>query len=194
MNHQINLIDVKNKLESAHSELMETLSEPEKIQLSYLNLDPYFTFKSVKGRGGKCSTDKLPLLKRIVNLLMITKVNGGKRDKAQNILFEALASVENRTQKNPFLILIKSILNTLPYAGCRNIKYGAGYLTKSVVLTPRKGLSKCLKWIFHRHKRVNKSGSLTLAQEILSASENKSDSFAVGKCRESIKQYLGANI
>ena len=109
----------------------------------------------------------------------------GKYSKNMKIIIEALDAIEKKTQKNPIEILLKAIENSAPRDEITVIEYGGARYPQAVDVSPMRRVNLAIRWLVHgaSDRAFNKKKSIVqgLAEEIVLASENNGDSFAVRK-------------
>jgi small subunit ribosomal protein S7 len=108
------------------------------------------------------------------------------------IILEAFDAIEKKTGKNPVEVLIKAIENSAPRDEITVIEYGGARYPQAVDVSPLRRVNLAIRWIIHgaSDKAFNKKKTIVqgLTDEIILASENNGDSFAVKKRNESEKQ------
>jgi len=170
----------------------------------YINLDEKLVLKShgryVKDKFGK---GKVNIIERLANLVSVPG-HRGKKHKIQTshasgkyaqkikVILGALEIIEKRTNQNPLQILVKAIENSAPRDEITTIEYGGAKYPQAVDTSPLRRLNLALRNLIHgaydkafRKKTKIQEG---LAEEILLASENSTESHAVQKKNESEKQ------
>lgn len=173
----------------------------------YINLDAKLVLKShgrVRERFGKA---RVNIVERLINELtvpghrakkhkIITRWATGKFSKLAKVVIEALKKIEQETKQNPVAVLVKALENSAPRDEITVIEYGGARYPQAVDTAPTRRLSLALRNIVHGayDKSFNKKISIaeTLAKEIIAASRNSNESFAVSKRNEAEKQANAA--
>ena len=170
---------------------------------SVINLQPKLVLKSYGRNVQKMGQTKVNVVERLMNKLAVAGHRGrkhkielgrvtGKYTKNMNIILAALKIVEERTKKNPVQVLINAIEHSAPRDEITVIEYGGARYPQAVDVAPLRRVNLALKHIIHgaSDKAFNKKKTITqaLAEEIILASENSGDSFAVKKRNEAEKQ------
>ncbi len=127
-------------------------------------------------------------VERLINKLMRTEKWTGKKYSAYSILKDAFDIVEKRTKQNPIQALINSIENASPREEVTRLRYGGIAVPKAVDVSPSRRLDIALRNIalgatkssFKNKKPIE----VCLAEEIINASKNSADSYAVSKKEE----------
>jgi len=168
-----------------------------------INLEPKLALKSHGRNVQKFGQMKVNVVERLINKLAVAGHRGkkhkimvgtstGKYTRNAKIVVEALKMIEKKTGKNPVEVFVKAVENSAPRDETTVIEYGGARYPQAVDVSPARRVSLALKHIVHgaSDKAFGKKKSLSqaLAEEILLASENNGDSFAVRKRNEAEKQ------
>jgi small subunit ribosomal protein S7 len=168
-----------------------------------INLQPKLILKSHGRNTQKFGQVKVNVVERLMNRVGVSGHRGkkhriekgnatGKYSKNMKNVLEAFRIIEAKTQKNPIEVFVKAIENSAPRDEVTAIEYGGARYPQAVDVAPLRRLNLALRWITQgsSDKVFNKKKSLAqgLAEEILLASENNGESFAVRKRNESEKQ------
>ncbi len=115
----------------------------------------------------------------------------GKRSLAENIVYDALRKVENKTGKDPLQTLKKAVDNIKPLLEVKSRRVGGATYQVPVEVPMRRGTTLAIRWLitFARRRR-ERSMSERLAAEILDASGGAG---AAVKRREDIHKMAEAN-
>ena len=144
--------------------------------IKYICLDetlvPHTSGRHVKRQFAK---SKVSIVERLMNKIMRTHLNSGKKNKAYNIVKEALEIINKRTKKNPVQVLVTAVENTAPREETTRIKYGGIGYQVAVDISPQRRVD-----LFKNRKSVAEC----LADELILASEEDSRSFALQKAEE----------
>jgi small subunit ribosomal protein S7 len=168
-----------------------------------INLNPKLIIQTHGRNFAKFGQTKVNVIERLVNKLSVAGHRGrkhkvevgrstGKYSKNMKIILNALKEVEKRAGKNPIQVLVKAIENASPRDEITVIEYGGARYPQAVDVAPLRRVNLALKHIVHgsSEKAFGKKKKLyqALAEEIILASENNGESFAVRKKVESEKQ------
>lgn len=168
-----------------------------------INLEPKLILKSQGRYVQKFGQAKMNVVERLMNKLSVAGHRGkkhriilgrstGKYSKNMKIVLEAFKIVEKKTGKNPVGVLVKAIENAAPRDEITVIEYGGARYPQAVDVSPLRRVNLALKHIVHgaSDKAFNKKKNITqgLADEIIMASEENQESFAVKKKREAEAQ------
>lgn len=168
----------------------------------YINLEPRLLVKSRGRHREKFGKAKVNIVERLINVLanpghrgkkhkIITRV-AGKYSQEAKVVLETFKIIEEKTKTNPIQILVKAIENSAPRDEITTIEYGGARYPQAVDTAPLRRLNLALRNIVHgAHDKAfgtKKKISETLANEIILASQNSNESFAVTKKIETEKQ------
>jgi len=168
-----------------------------------INLEPKLILKSQGRNVQKFGQTKVNVVERLMNRLAVAGHRGkkhkiifgrstGKYSKNMKTVLEAFKIIEKRTEKNPVEVLVKAIENSAPRDEITVIEYGGARYPQAVDVSPLRRLNLALKHLIHggSDKAFNKKKNIAqgLAEEIIMASENNGESFAIKKKNEAEKQ------
>lgn len=170
----------------------------------YINLEPKIMPKT-GGRniGTRFHKSKNFIVERLINKVMVPGHKGkkhkissshttGKGHKAYNIVEKALMIVEQKTNKNPIAVLVKSIEKAAPREEILTITYGGAKYPKAVECAPQRRVDIVLRLFvqgaYQKSFNSKKSISAALADEILAAHDVSASSNAIQKKHELERQ------
>ena len=90
---------------------------------------------------------KLNVVERLINSLMRSGKNSGKKAKATNIVKEAFEIINLRTGKNPIEVLVKAVENASPCEDTTRISYGGVVYHLSVDVAPQRRIDLAIRHI-----------------------------------------------
>jgi len=169
----------------------------------YINLEPKLLVKSYGRVKEKFAKRKINLLEMFANLVAVpghrgkkhkiqTNWKSGKYSQNMRIVLNCLKIIEEKTKQNPVQVLVSAIENAAPRDGITTIEYGGARYPQAVDLSPLKRLTMTLRNIVQGSydKSFNKKTKIeeALANEIIKAYNQESDSYAITKKKESEKQ------
>lgn len=127
-------------------------------------------------------------IERLLNKIMRSEKWTGKKYSAYKILKEAFDLVAERTKLNPVQLLVDAIENAAPREEVTRLKYGGIAVPKAVDVAPSRRVDVALRNIAIGATKAsykNKKPIVNcLADEIINASKNDQNSFAVSKKEE----------
>ena len=168
-----------------------------------INLEPKILLKSHGRNRKEFGKTKVNVVERIISLLqvpgsrgkkhtIVTRWSTGKYNNCAKIMIDTLKIIEKQTGKNPVAVLVKAIENAAPRDTVTAIEYGGARYPQSVDISPIRRVNIVLRYLVHGayDKAFNKKATMreALAKEIILASENSSESFAISKKNDSEKQ------
>ena len=157
--------------------------------VKYICLDetlvPHTSGRHVKRQFAK---SKISIVERLMNKIMRTHLNSGKKNKAYLIVKEALEIINRRTKQNPVQVLVKAVENTAPREEITRVKYGGIGYQVAVDISPQRRVDLSLGFLtrgtLQSSFKNRKSVAECLADELIRASEEDSRSFALRKAEE----------
>ncbi len=168
-----------------------------------INLTPKLALKSHGRSVQRMGQTQVNIVERLINRLGTAGHRGkkhriifgrstGKYTKNAKLVLEAFDLIEKKTNQNPVAVFVKAIENTAPRDEITVIEYGGARYPQAVDVSPLRRVNLSLRWIVHgaSDKAFNKKKTISqgLADEIIMASQNNGESFAVKKKNEAEKQ------
>jgi small subunit ribosomal protein S7 len=130
----------------------------------------------------------MPIVERLINKLMQTENNTGKKQLAIRIVRDAFEIVNKKTKRNPIEVLVEAIANTGPREETVRLKYGGINVPKSVDTAPLRRVDSAIGFIaeatLKASRKSKKPASAILADELIAASKGDAKCFSVGKKEE----------
>ncbi len=169
----------------------------------YINLEPKLVVKSQGRIREKFSKGKINLIEIFANLIAVpghrgkkhkiqTKWKTGKYSQNMKIVLDCLKIIEEKTKQNPIQVLVKALENAAPRDGVTVIEYGGARYPQAVDVSPLRRVTMTLRHIVQGSydKSFNKKTKIiqALANEIIKAYNNDTDSYAMAKKNDSEKQ------
>ena len=155
----------------------------------YVNLHTMIVPHSCgKLAGQQFNKSNMLIVERLINKLMQTEHNTGKKELAIRIVREAFEIINKKTKKNPVQVLVDAVANAGPREETVRLKYGGINVPKSVDTAPQRRGDVALRFITDgvlqaSHKK-KKSVSEALAEELIAAANGDTRSYAVSKREE----------
>jgi len=173
-----------------------TIEDPTIAQ--YISLEPVY-FPHSHGRHAKRYLGKarVNLIERLANKLMrggtgekiggkVIRTEGrlqGKKTKTLKIIKEAFEIIEQRTKQNPVQLLVKAVENSAPREDVTRVEYGGVMYPVAVDISALRRVNVALRNIalaaiikaFGNKKTISEA----LAEEIILASSNDANSYAI---------------
>jgi len=154
----------------------------------YINLDEVVLPHS----GGRKANDKfksdIPIVEQLINKIMRSHENTGKKNKAFKIVKEAFEKIHSETGENPVQLLVHAIENAGPREETVRLKQGGISIQKPIDVSSQRRVNVSLTLIAEGAKKSsfkNDQGIVaSLADEIIKASNQDMSSYAVQKKEE----------
>ncbi|MGD0643496.1 MAG: 30S ribosomal protein S7 [Candidatus Bathyarchaeia archaeon] len=155
----------------------------------YLNLTPMVAPHSMgRHEHQRFRKAKVNVVERLINSLMRSGKNSGKKAKATNIVKEAFEIIYARTGKNPIEVLVKAVENASPCEDTTRISYGGVVYHLSVDVAPQRRIDLAIRHISEgaRAASINNPRSIqeTLADELVLAANKDIKSAGIAKRNE----------
>ena len=154
----------------------------------YVNLHSMIVPHSCgKLNGGEFGKSHMLIVERLINRLMQSEQNTGKKHLAISIVKDAFAIIAKRTKQNPVQVLVEAVTNAGPREETVRLKYGGINVPKSVDTAPQRRVDSALKFItegVQKASRGKKSVAAALADELIAASKGDVKAYSVGKKEE----------
>jgi small subunit ribosomal protein S7 len=155
----------------------------------YLNLTPMVAPHSMgRHEHQRFRKAKLNVVERLINSLMRSGKNSGKKAKATNIVKEAFEIINLRTGKNPIDVLVKAVENASPCEDTTRVSYGGVVYHLSVDVAPQRRIDLAIRHISEgaRAASINNPRSIqeTLADELVLAANKDIKSAGIAKRNE----------
>ncbi len=130
---------------------------------------------------------KSQIVTRFVNVIM----RDGKKSTAERILYDALATIEERTKEDPMKVFQRAIENVKPAVEVKSRRVGGSTYQIPVEVRPSRRLALSMRWILiNARKRSERTMSAKMAGELMDAAEHRG---AAVKKREDTHRMADAN-
>ena len=128
------------------------------------------------------------IVERLINRLMQTENNTGKKQLAIRIVRDAFEIINKKTRRNPVEVLVEAIANAGPREETVRLKYGGINVPKSVDTAPMRRVDTAIGFLAEATLKGSstskKSASAVLADELIAASKGDMKCYSVGKKEE----------
>jgi small subunit ribosomal protein S7 len=128
------------------------------------------------------------IVERLINRLMQTENNTGKKQLAIRIVRDAFEIINKKTKRNPVEVLVEAIGNSGPREETVRLKYGGINVPKSVDTAPLRRVDTAIGFLAEATLKGSstskKSASAVLADELIAASKGDMKCYSVGKKEE----------
>ena len=155
----------------------------------YLNLTPMVAPHSMgRHEHQRFRKAKVNIVERLINGLMRSGKNSGKKAKATNIVKETFEIINLRTNKNPIEVLVQAVENASPCEDTTRVSYGGVVYHLSVDVAPQRRIDLAIRHITEGARASSKNNPRsiqeTLADELVLAAAKDIKSAAVAKRNE----------
>ncbi|WP_224270190.1 30S ribosomal protein S7 [Haloprofundus salinisoli] len=153
----------------------------------YLNVTP---IAHTMGRHASKQFRKseISVVERLINRLMQSEDNTGKKQKALGIVRDAFELVHERSEENPAQVLVRAVENAAPREETVRLKYGGISVPKAVDVAPQRRVDQALKFIADgvasASYKSTTSAAEALAQQLLGAAEYDVQSYPISQKEE----------
>ncbi|MGE5574960.1 MAG: 30S ribosomal protein S7 [Ignavibacteria bacterium] len=155
----------------------------------YLNLTPMVAPHSMgRHEHQRFRKAKVNIVERLINGLMRSGKNSGKKAKATNIVKETFEIINIRTNKNPIEVLVQAVENASPCEDTTRVSYGGVVYHLSVDVAPQRRIDLAIRHITEGARASSKNNPRsiqeTLADELVLAANKDIKSVAIAKRNE----------
>ena len=186
--------------------MAQTIAQPEDIRLfqkwtfkdiavvdiglqRYLNLTPMVAPHSMgRHEHQRFRKAKVNIVERLINGLMRSGRNSGKKAKATNIVKETFEIIYLRTNRNPIEVLVKAVENASQCEDTTRVSYGGVVYHLSVDVAPQRRIDLAIRHITEGARASSKNNPRsiqeTLADELVLAANKDIKSVAIAKRNE----------
>jgi small subunit ribosomal protein S7 len=133
-----------------------------------------------------------PIYRSVLVTQLVNKVlSRGKRGLAEKIVYDALTTIEERTQAEPIATLKRAVENTKPNLEVKSRRVGGATYQVPVEVRPRRATTLSIRWLVgYARQRREKTMAERLANELLDASNGVG---AAAKRREDMHKMAESN-
>jgi small subunit ribosomal protein S7 len=131
---------------------------------------------------------QISIVERLINRLMQTDENTGKKQLTTRITREAFDIIHSRTGENPVQVLVRAVENSAPREETVRLKYGGISVPKAVDVSPQRRVDQALMFIAQGvHRSTFKSetdAAEALASQLIGGSNNDVNTYSVEQKEE----------
>ena len=163
------------------------------IQFSDPSTERYITITPVAHTMGRHASkqfqkSEISIVERLINRLMQTDENTGKKQKTLNVTRDAFDIINERTDENPIQVLVQAVENAAPREETVRLKYGGISVPKAVDVAPQRRVDQALKFIAEGvHGSSFKTSTdveEALASQLIGAANDDVNTYAVSQKEE----------
>lgn len=138
--------------------------------------------------GKQFQKSEISVVERLINRLMQTSSNTGKKQQATRIVREAFDLVAERADENPIQVLVRAVENAAPREETVRLKYGGISVPQAVDVAPQRRVDQALMFIAEgTHSASFKSPTdahEALASQLIGAANYDVQSYAINQKEE----------
>ncbi|EMA43376.1 30S ribosomal protein S7 [Halococcus saccharolyticus] len=97
--------------------------------------------------GKQFQKSEVSIVERLINRLMQTDSNTGKKQQATRIVRKAFEEVHDRTDENPIQVLVTAVENAAPREETVRLKYGGISVPQAVDVAPQRRVDQALMFL-----------------------------------------------
>ncbi|UPM44060.1 30S ribosomal protein S7 [Halocatena salina] len=131
---------------------------------------------------------EISIVERLINRLMRTEENTGKKGMTTKIVREAFDIVHDRTEENPVQVLVTAVENAAPREETVRLKYGGISVPQAVDVAPQRRVDQALKFLAEgAHEASFKSTTSVeqaLAEQLIGSSNYDVQTYAINQKEE----------
>ncbi|SFR96368.1 SSU ribosomal protein S7P [Halomicrobium zhouii] len=131
---------------------------------------------------------EISIVERLINRLMQTDENTGKKQLATTIVEDAFDIIAEQTDENPVQVLVTAVENSAPREETVRLKYGGISVPKAVDVAPQRRVDQGLKFlaegVYGDSFKTNTDAEDALAQQLIGAADGDVQTYAVNQKEE----------
>jgi len=130
----------------------------------------------------------ISIVERLINRLMQTEENTGKKQQTMNIVRDAFDLVHARTDENPVQVLVRAVENAAPREETVRLKYGGISVPKAVDVAPQRRVDQAVMFIAQGTYRASfktpTDAHEALADQLVGAANYDVQTYAISQKEE----------
>ena len=138
--------------------------------------------------GKQFKKSEIGIVERLINRLMQTERNTGKKQQVLNIVRDGFEIVHERTEENPVQVLVRAVENAAPREETVRLKYGGISVPKAVDVAPQRRVDQALKFVadgIHSASfKSNTDAAEALATQLVGAANYDVETYAIRQKEE----------
>jgi small subunit ribosomal protein S7 len=97
--------------------------------------------------GKQFQKSEVSVVERLINRLMQTEGNTGKKQQTTRLVRDAFKRIHERTDENPVQVLVRAVENAAPREETVRLKYGGISVPQAVDVAPQRRVDQALGFI-----------------------------------------------
>jgi small subunit ribosomal protein S7 len=167
--------------------------ETEEIEFQDPSAERYITVTPIAHTMGRHADkqfkkSQISIVERLINRLMQTDENTGKKQLTTRIVREAFEVINERTGENPIQVLVRAVENAAPREETVRLKYGGISVPKAVDISPQRRVDQALKFlaegVYNDTFKTETDAADALARQLIGAANNDVGTYAVNQKEE----------
>jgi len=184
--------EVEEETETARAELFGRWSVTN-IEYNDPSTERYITVTPIAHTMGRHSgkqfqKSEISVVERLINRLMQTDENTGKKQLATSIVRDAFEIVHERTEENPIQVLVRAVENSAPREETVRLKYGGISVPKAVDVAPQRRVDQAIKYlaegVYGSSFKTTTNAEEALASQLVGAANNDVNTYSVNQKEE----------
>ncbi|MFB6256916.1 MAG: 30S ribosomal protein S7, partial [Haloplanus sp.] len=131
---------------------------------------------------------EISVVERLINRLMQTEENTGKKQQAMRIVRDAFEIVHEDTEENPVQVLVTAVENAAPREETVRLKYGGISVPQAVDVAPQRRVDQALKFLaegaYRGSYKTPTSAAQALATQLMGAADYDVGTYAINQKEE----------
>ena len=131
---------------------------------------------------------EVSVVERLINRLMQTDENTGKKQRTTRLVREAFETVHERTDENPVQVLVRAVENAAPREETVRLKYGGISVPQAVDVAPQRRVDQALGFIargaYNNSFKAPVDAADALANELIGTANYDMQIYAVNQKEE----------
>ena len=165
----------------------------EGMEYSDVSTERYITVTPIAHTMGRHAEkqfkkSEISIVERLINRLIQTDENTGKKQLATGMTREAFEIVHSRTEENPVQVLVRAVEHAAPREETVRLKYGGISVPKAVDVSPQRRVDQALKFIaegvYRSSFKSETDAAEALASQLVGAANNDVNTYAVEQKEE----------
>ena len=138
--------------------------------------------------GKQFQKSEVSVVERLINRLMQTDENTGKKQRTPRLVREAFETVHERTDENPVQTLVRAVENAAPREETVRLKYGGISVPQAVDVAPQRRVDQALGFIargaYNNSFKAPVDAADALANELIGTANYDMQIYAVNQKEE----------
>ena len=138
--------------------------------------------------GKQFQKSEVSVVERLINRLMQTDENTGKKQRTTRLVREAFETVHERTDENPVQVLVRAVENAAPREETVRLKYGGISVPQAVDVAPQRRVDQALGFIargtYNNSFKTPVDAADALANELIGTANYDMQIYAVNQKEE----------